>query len=107
VFEPPRAPFAWAAHMSRVTRVAIGLGVVVVSAYAVDGAGVWLRAVYHRDPTATVAVTVTLAVPQKNGRTDFIPGGTRQQPCVRSVFSHLGLEPCWYAERHTRTTVAY
>ena len=61
----------------------------------------------HRDPTGTVKVRVLLAVPQKGGRTEYIPGDTETKTCVHSLFPQLGLQPCWYAERHTRKQINY
>jgi len=79
----------------------------VILVYAADAAWVRLRMLARRDPTSTVQVRVTLAVPQKSGRVEFIPGGTEVQSCVRAMFPHLGLEPCWYVERHTRRQIDF
>jgi hypothetical protein len=87
--------------------VAAGFAVAAVVVYAADGAGVWLRTLAHRDPTGTVPVAVMLAVPQKNGRIEFIPSGTVAQACIHAAFPHYGLNPCWFVEGHTRRTVRF
>jgi hypothetical protein len=93
--------------MRAITRVAAGLVIAVAFVYAVDTAWVYLRTTNHRQPTRSVQVRLMLAVPQKNGRVEFIPGGTETQPCLVALFPHSGLQPCWYIERHTRREVDY
>jgi hypothetical protein len=69
----------------------------------------WLRLRLHRrvECTRTLKVRLLLAVPQKNGRVEFLPGGDHPQSCSLTVFPQLGLPPCWYLERHTRRQVNY
>jgi hypothetical protein len=93
--------------MRIIYRVAAGIAIAVVLVYAADAAWVRLRMANHQDPTSAIQVRVMLAVPQKNGRIEFTPGNTETQSCVRSWFPHLGLEPCWYVERHTRKQVDF
>lgn len=75
--------------------------------YAADAASVFLRTTDHRLPARDVQIHVMLAVPQKNNRVEFIPGGTTTQSCLASLFPHSGLAPCWWVERHTRREVDY
>jgi hypothetical protein len=93
--------------MRWIARLIAGLVVAFSLVYAADAAGVYLRTTDHRLPTRIVQVHVMLAVPQKNNRVEFIPGGTVTEPCLVSLFPHSGLSPCWYAERHTRREVDY
>lgn len=93
--------------MRWIVRPVAGLAVALGLAYAADAAWVFLRTTDHRLPTRTVQVRVMLAVPQKNNRVEFIPGGTETETCLASMFPHSGLSPCWYAERHTRREVDY
>lgn len=93
--------------MRRSLRWAFGLVLGVVLFYVGDALWVRFRMATHRDPTGTVQVRVLLAVPQKGGRTEFIPGNTETQACVYSVFPQVGLPPCWYAQRHTRREVDF
>lgn len=87
--------------------MAVGFVLAAAAVYAADAAVLWLRAASHSPPTGSVSVGVTLAVPQKSGRTEFIPGGTAAQACVRALFPHLGLDPCWYVERRAQRIVRF
>jgi len=44
----------------------------------------------------TVEVHPYYAVPQKNGKTEFILSDPENVPCVHSMFPHRGQQPCWY-----------
>jgi hypothetical protein len=46
-----------------------------------------------------------LAVPQKNGKTEFILDDPSDQPCSNSLFPQGGAPPCWYLKRHARKRV--
>ncbi len=93
--------------MRAVTRLALALIIAVGLVYAADAAWVWLRTTNHHPPTRNVQVHLMLAVPQKNNRVEYIPGGTQTAPCLVALFPHSGLAPCWYVERHTRREVDY
>ncbi len=93
--------------MRLLLRLAAGFVVALGLAYAADAAWVSLRSTDHRPPTRTVQIHVMLAVPQKNNRVEFIPGGTETRTCLSSLFPHSGLAPCWWVERHTRKEVDY
>jgi hypothetical protein len=93
--------------MRAIIRVLVAIVMAVALVYAADAVWVSLRTRDHRQPTRTVEVHLMLAVPQKNGRVEFIPGGTESQPCLVALFPHAGLQPCWYAERHTRKEIDY
>ncbi len=88
-------------------RVAVGVAVVVLLLYAAEDVSLRLRMASHRDATSTVDVQVVLAIPRKDGRTEFAPGDTVTETCVRSVFPHLGMAPCWYLRRHTTRQINY
>jgi len=88
-------------------RAVLGIAIAFLAFYVGDAAWVRVRLAGHRDPTGSVKVRVLLAVPQKGGRIEYIPGNTETQACVHSVFPQIGLPPCWYAERHTRRQVDY
>lgn len=93
--------------MRIILRVAFMTVLAVILVYAADAAWVWLQIRKHRDPTRNVQVNVMLAIPLKNNRIEFAPGDTETQSCVRALFPHLGLEPCWYLERHTRKVINF
>ena len=48
----------------------------------------------------TVHVQPYLAVPRKDGRTEFMLDNPFDQKCVHSLFPHFDASPCWYVERH-------
>ena len=48
----------------------------------------------------TVTVHQYYAINEKNNRTEYVFGSDQHQPCVNSLFSHQGLQPCWYLRRH-------
>ena len=48
-----------------------------------------------------VTVTSYDAVPQKNGKTEFIFNDPQVETCVNSLFPRAGYLPCWYLQRHT------
>ncbi len=93
--------------MRRIVRLAAGFALAFGLLYAADAASVSLRSNGSQPPTRAVQVHVMLAVPQKDNRVEFIPGGIETQTCLVSLFPHFGLTPCWYAERHTRKEVDY
>jgi hypothetical protein len=48
-----------------------------------------------------ITVTSYDAVPQKNGKTEFLFNDPQLQTCVNSLFPRAGYLPCWYLQRHT------
>jgi hypothetical protein len=68
--------------------------------YAGDYAVVRYRIPSSREPFATVEVQPYYAVPLKGGKTEFMFLKPENQVCVRSLFPHLGHNPCWYVRRH-------
>lgn len=68
--------------------------------YAGDYAAVRYHIPRSRDPFGTVEVQPYYAVPLKGGKTEFIFQKPENQVCVRSLFPHLGHNPCWYVRRH-------
>jgi len=93
--------------MSVVERFGVWTLLSLAVVYAADAAGVELRKAHHSDPTTTVPVRTSLAIPQKNGRIEFTPVGMEARSCVRSLFPHLGLAPCWYVKCHTREQINF
>jgi hypothetical protein len=67
-------------------------------------AGDYLCARYRipgdRQTLGSVQVNTLYAVRQKSGRIEYSLGDTETEPCVRSLFPHLGYVPCWYLRRH-------
>ena len=87
----------------------IGLGVLVlVSAvalvYAADYVVLRVRA-QTSAAYGSVQVRQYYAIQEKNGRTEYVFGSMQNQTCVNSLFSHHGLQPCWYLRRHPEQRV--
>ncbi len=80
--------------------VFLGAVLFLVLAYAGDALALRLRIPDPQQRLGSVHVQRTLAVPQKNGKTEFIKDDPLDMPCVHSFFPHFGNEPCWYVERH-------
>jgi len=59
----------------------------------------------HRPTFGTVQVRRTLAVPQKNKKTEFYFNPPEDQACVNALFPHFGVQPCWYLKRHATVQV--
>lgn len=53
----------------------------------------------HRQQFGSVHIQPYLAVPRKDGKTEFILEDPVDQPCVYSLFPHFGDSPCWYLAR--------
>ncbi len=81
-------------------RVLMGLLIVVGALYLVDDLSIRYKIPASRVAFGAVRVNKFLAVPLKNGKTEFILNGSENRVCVNSPFPHLGYAPCWYLERH-------
>jgi hypothetical protein len=47
----------------------------------------------------TVHMQPYIAVPRKDGKTEFMLDDAFDQTCVHSLFPHFGDSPCWLVER--------
>jgi len=70
-------------------------------AYAMDYVVFRYRVTANRQPFGQITVTRYDAVPQKNGKTQFIFNPPEAQTCVHALFPRAGFTPCWYLQRHT------
>ena len=82
----------------------------VAIVYAGDYAVVRLRASYPRLGNAfgSVQVVRLLAIPLKNGRTEYELDALQPEvtaTCVRALFPHLGYQPCWYVRRQSQKPI--
>jgi hypothetical protein len=68
--------------------------------YGIDFAVFRVRATTNHNAYDSVVVRQYYAVLQKNGRTQFIFNPPAPQSCVKALFPHAGLLPCWYLRRH-------
>jgi hypothetical protein len=77
------------------------LGSVGLLALAYVGDSLSLRfQIPERAQFGTVRIQPYVAVPRKDGRTEFILEDGFDQTCVHSLFPHFGDSPCWILERH-------
>lgn len=78
------------------------IAIVVLSAgaiYLCDYMMLRIRIATNRAPYGTVTITPYYAVPQKDGKTQFLFDDPEDETCVHSLFPHAGNEPCWYLSR--------
>jgi hypothetical protein len=93
-----------------VRRTAVLIVALMAIVYAGDYAVVRSRAAYPRlgDAFASVQVVRLLAIPLKNGRTEYELDALQPQvtvTCVRALFPHLGYQPCWYVRRQSQKPI--
>jgi len=79
--------------------VVCGLGAAVLT-FGVDLGLFRLRVAAQRNPYGSVVVSRVYAVQQKNGKTQFIFDPPAPETCVKALFPHSGMQPCWYLSRH-------
>ena len=79
--------------------VVCGLGAAILT-YGVDFGVFRLRVADRRNPYGSVVVRRSYAVLQKNGKTQFIFDPPAPETCVKALFPHSGMQPCWYLSRH-------
>lgn len=88
--------------MRRIKQVLQLTVVAVALVYAGDYAV--LRARLPRS-LASVTVEPYYAVPQKNGKTEFMMLDPEDRTCAQSIFPHMGYSPCWYLRKHTQQRI--
>lgn len=84
-----------------IKRVVLILVVVLAGSYGCDYAVARLR------PQGSVTVQPYYAVPQKNGKTEFIMQDPETDACVNSLLPHLGLQACWYLNKHQQKRIDF
>jgi hypothetical protein len=70
-------------------------------AYAGDYVIFRYRVAANRQPFRQIMVSSYDAVPQKNGKTEFLFNPPEGQTCANALFPRAGYVPCWYLQRHT------
>ena len=71
--------------------------------YSVDYLSVRSRMIHAKpaDPFESITAVRVLAIPEKNGKTEFeVDAGNPEKTvvCVHSLFPHSGHLPCWYVK---------
>ena len=82
-------------------RIAIGLVLASIGAYAAD----WVVFTLRGQPTSTVTVTRYQTVPLKGNKIEYDYLGTADVPCSISLFPQAGQPPCWRLRRNPNQIV--
>ena len=85
--------------MRLIKRVLFVLVLAVAAVYCVD------YLVARSRPLGSVQVQPYYAVPQKDGRIEFMMLDPKVNSCVNSLLPHLGQEPCWYLKRNRQKRI--
>jgi hypothetical protein len=83
-------------------RVLLGAVAALLLAYLLDAGVYTLRGRSHGQPTATVKVSETAAIPLKSGKTELDSEGSMVVTCSRTIFPQDSYLPCWYLRRHAQ-----
>lgn len=86
-------------------RALSGIAVAALIAYAADYTVFRYRIFRNLAAYDTVTVRYYYEVQEKNNRTEYDFASAQPQNCVNALFPHQGLEPCWYARRHTERPI--
>ena len=84
----------------RILIVSVSLGALV---YFCDYLSVRIRMTHAKpaDPFESIKTLRVLAIPEKNGKTEYeVDAQNPEQAvtCVHSFFPHSGFSPCWYVK---------
>jgi hypothetical protein len=89
----------------RILAKRILIGVIAIAALTYLGDYIFLRVrMLHprpADPFESLKGLRVLAIPEKNGKTEYeVDAQTPEQTvtCVRALFPHSGYSPCWYVK---------
>ena len=85
------------------------LGILVALAFGYLGDDLIIRYRVRRNSNVYGQVTVHRlgAIPEKNGRMEYVPEPPVVETCIHSLFPHIGYLPCWYLSRKTEQRVNY
>ena len=88
----------------------VGIAVLAALSYCADYVSVRYRVANPKAGNAfgSVQMQRLLAIPQKNGMTDYeldAQQPTMDMPCVHSLFPHMGYSPCWYLQRNSKKPI--
>jgi hypothetical protein len=84
-------------------RILIGFVAIAAVTYAGDYLFVRVRMLHAKpaDPFESLNSLRVLAIPEKNGKTEYEVDALNPQltvTCVHSLFPHMGYSPCWYVK---------
>ena len=84
--------------MKLLKRILLAIVAAIVLTYAGDYISLRFRL---PNSLTTIEVQPYYAVPQRSGKTEMMLLDPEDDPCVQSLFPHMGNPPCWYLRRHT------
>jgi len=92
-------------------RVVAALTLLSFIVYAVDLTWYHLRLAVPRLGVANSSVhrVRLLAIPDKGNKTEYQVDAVQPEedvPCARTLFPHVGRNPCWYVTRHAKDPIA-
>ena len=58
-----------------------------------------------RDPIGQIQVHCIYILKKARNKVDILPAEWEPQNCVRAIFPHRGLQPCWWVARHIEQQV--
>jgi hypothetical protein len=91
---------------TKLTRVVLYALVAMAVLYLGDDLSLRFR-ILNREPLGFVTVYRYYALHKTKQKTNYMFAEPEAQACVRSLFPHLGLPPCWYLARHTEQRIDY
>jgi hypothetical protein len=91
--------------VKKIVRVAQFVVLASILLYAGDYVSARFRLPHGRQTLGSVDVQIMWAIRQKDGRIDYELGDTETQPCLYSLFPHMGYAPCWYLVRHKNQVI--
>ena len=82
-------------------RILAGALTALVVLYGADYLSVRIRMLHPKpaDPFESLKALRVLAIPEKNGKTEYevdAQNPVQTVTCVHSLFPHYGYSPCWY-----------
>jgi hypothetical protein len=80
---------------------------IAVAIFILDYAVFRIRVAANWNPYGSVTVDHYDAIPQKNGKTQFIFDPPGPQECVHALFPHADSLPCWYLSRYPEQRTNY
>jgi hypothetical protein len=92
--------------MRRKLTVVLDALVVLAILYVADDLSLRYR-IPQREPLGSVTVYRYYALHKTKQKTNYMFAEPETQPCVHSLFPHLGHPPCWYLSRHTEQRIDY
>ena len=92
--------------MKLATRLAVALLLAGATLFLGDYALLSWR-ISRNQGYGSIQVSVVYQIPQKGNKAEYVAVDPQMQTCVRSLFPHLGDQPCWYLRRHTQQQISY